>query len=111
MLYHPHLFAQLGGYSSVAQSKHIFSVCLNKLVSQALAHSAGTNSPSMPLPWQTMAETLGIHSTSLILNEALLAVGGSYSSAIHLSSTNLAVGDGSSLVNCLMNNHAQTVPA
>ena len=73
-----------GGYTSRGASKQVFSVCLDELVSQAVAHSASTTSPSTPSLWQTLPETPKTHSTALILNGALLAVGGNNSSAIHV---------------------------
>ena len=78
----------LRGYSSqrdnIRASKHAFSVCLDELISQAVPQSAGATSPPTPSPWQTLPETPLTHSTVLILNGALLAVGGESSSAIHL---------------------------
>ena len=76
----------LGGYTVTSRraSKQVFSVCLDELVSQAVAHSTGTTSLSMLSPWQTLPETLLTHSSALILNGALLAVGGWNSPAIHL---------------------------
>ena len=67
-----------GGLSSQGASKQVFSVCLDELVSQAVAHSArcSTTSPSMPSLWQTLHEPLPTRSTVLIHNGALLAVGG-----------------------------------
>ena len=53
-------------------------------MSQAVAHSASTTSPSMPSPWQTLPEAPLQMSTALILNGALFAVGGNNSSAIHV---------------------------
>ena len=46
--------------------------------------SAVATSPSTPSPWQTLPDTPLEHSTVLVLNGALLAVGGLLSSAIHL---------------------------
>ena len=74
----------LGGLFSRGFSKQVFSVCLDELVSQAVTHSASTTSQFMPSPWQTLPETPLTYSTAIILNGALLAVGGKYSSAIHL---------------------------
>ena len=81
---HRNMWYLLGGFSSRRASKQVFSVCLDELVSQAIAHSAGTTSPSTLSPWQILPETPKTHSTALILNGALLAVGGWYSPAIHL---------------------------
>ena len=74
----------LGGLSSRGASEQVFSVCLDELVSQAVAHSASTTSLSMPSLWQTLPVTPLTYSTALILNGALLALGGLYSPAIHL---------------------------
>ena len=77
------------GYStqriwSVNNNIHILSVCLDKLISQAVSQSAGTTSPSTPSPWQTLTDPPQPSSTVLVLNGALLAVGGLDSPAIHL---------------------------
>ena len=72
------------GFSSLGANKHVFSVCLDELISQAVSQSAGVTSPSLPSPWQTLPDTPLEDSTVLVLNEALLAVGGQGSSAIHL---------------------------
>ena len=76
----------LGGYTVTSRGaiKQVFSVCLDELVSQAVAHSTGTTSLSMLSPWQSLPEILLTHSTALILNGALLAVGGWNSPVIHL---------------------------
>ena len=73
-----------GGFTSQGTNKQVFSVCLDKLISQAVARSASTTSPSMPSLWQTLPETPLKYSTALILNGALVAVGGNDSSAIHV---------------------------
>ena len=74
------------GYSSVTESnKHVLSVCLDVLISQAVSQSAGTTSPS---PWQTLPELPVTHSTALIIRGSLLTVGGRDSSAIHLYKPN-----------------------
>ena len=65
-------------------NKHVFSVCLDELIPQAVLQSAGATSPSTPSPWQTLPDTPLRGSTVLVLNGALLAVGGEKSSAIHL---------------------------
>ena len=70
-----------GGYSSQGQAnKHVFSVCLDELISQAVSQSASSTSS----PWQTLPEAPLADSTVLILNGALLTVGGWDSSSIHL---------------------------
>ena len=74
-----------GGLTSIAESnKHVFSVCLDVLISQAVSQSAGTTSPPTPSPWQTLTELPVTHSTALITRGSLLTFGGGYSSAIHL---------------------------
>ena len=65
-------------------NKHVFSVYLDELISQAVSQSAGATLPSTPSPWQTLPDTPLTNSTVLVLNGALLAVGGWRSSAIHL---------------------------
>ena len=67
-----------------SQNKHVLSVCLDVLISQAVSQSAGTTSPPTPSPWQTLTELPVAHSTTLIIRGSLLSVGGEYSSAIHL---------------------------
>ena len=69
-----------GGGSSREANKCVFSVCLDELISQAVSQSAGSTSS----PWQTLPEPPLTHSTVLILNGALLTVGGENSSSIHL---------------------------
>ena len=68
------------GFSRGA-NKHVFSVCLDELISQAVSQST---TPSRPSPWQTLPEQPLTHSTVLVLNGALLTVGGWDSSSIHL---------------------------
>ena len=70
-------------YLSNGANKHVFSVNLDELISQALSQSAGNTSPPQPSPWQTLTDTPLIHSTVLVLNGALLTVGGDRSSTIH----------------------------
>ena len=53
------------GFSSLGGNKHVFSVCLDELISQAVSQSAGATSPSTPSPWQTLPDTPLIHSTVL----------------------------------------------
>ena len=55
----------------------VFSVCLEELV-QAIFQ------PGATLPWQILTNTPVLNSTLLILNGALLTVGGDNSSVIHL---------------------------
>ena len=74
----------LGGLSSQGASKQVFSVCLDELVSQAVAHSTSTTSPFTSPLWQNLPETTLELSTALILNGALFAVGGWRSSDIYL---------------------------
>ena len=69
-----------GGWSSQGANEHVFSVCLDVLISQAVSESAG----STLLPWQTLPEAQLTDSTIFILNGALLTVGGWGSSSIHL---------------------------
>ena len=73
-----------GGFTSPTQANtQVFSACLDELISQAVSQSAGTTSPSTPSPWQTLTDTPLIFSTVSVLNGALLAVGGGFTSAIH----------------------------
>ena len=71
------------GFSFQGPNKHVFSVNLDELISQALSQSAGNTSLPQPSPWQTQTDTPLKHSTVLVLNGALLTVGGYESSAIH----------------------------
>ena len=73
------------GLDSQGNNEHVFCVCLDELISQALSQSAGNTSPPQPSPWQTLTDTLPtqVYSTLLVLNGALLTVGGIESSAIH----------------------------
>ena len=68
-----------GGYFQ-RSNDYVFSVCLDELISLAVSQSAGSTSS----PWQTLPEAPQAHSTVLILNGALLTVGGRGSSSIHL---------------------------
>ena len=68
------------GFSSRGANKHVLSVCLDELISQAVSQST---TPSRPSPWQTLPEAPLKHSTVLVLNGALLTVGGADSSSIH----------------------------
>ena len=65
-------------------NKHIFSVCLDALISQAVSQSAGSTSQATPSLWQILPEVPLIHSNVLIIRGSLLTVGGRESSAIHL---------------------------
>ena len=74
-----------GGFTSIVESnKHVFSVCLDVLISQAVSQSAGATSPPTPSPWQTLPELPVQDSTALIIRGSLLTVGGRGRSAIHL---------------------------
>ena len=86
------------GFSSpIKANKHVSSICLDELISQAVSQSAVATSPSTPSPWQTLPDTPLEHSTVLVLNRTLLAVGGLRSSAIHvyrpMNSSWVKVGD------------------
>ena len=69
------------GFSSQGANKHVLSVCLDELISQAVSQ---LTTPSRPSPWQILPEAPLTHSTVLVLNGALLTVGGVDSSSIHL---------------------------
>ena len=69
-------------FSFQGLNKHMFSVCLDELISQAVSQSSTATSPSTPSPWQTLTDPLPTNSTVLILSGALLTVGGIDSSAI-----------------------------
>ena len=73
-----------GGYSNAYPHTHVFAVCLDALISQAVPQSAGTTSPRTPSPWQTLPELPVDISTGLIIRGSLITVGGECSSAIHL---------------------------
>ena len=64
--------------------KHVLSVCVDVLISQAVSQSTGTTSPPTPSLWQTLPELPVTHSTAVIIRGSLLTVGGRNSSAIHL---------------------------
>ena len=73
------------GVSFQGSNKHVFCVCLDQLISNAVSQPAGAVSPSTGSPWQILTEMPLKGSTALmILNGALLTVGGLDSSAIHL---------------------------
>ena len=59
--------------------KHVFSVSLDKLISNAVSPSTGAT----PSPWSTLEDLPVKLSTALALQGSLLAVGGRGSSAIH----------------------------
>ena len=69
------------GFSSQGGNNHVFSVCLDELISQAVSQ---LTTPSRPSPWQILQDAPLEHSTVLVLNGALLTVGGADSSSIHL---------------------------
>ena len=72
-----------GGYT-YESGQHVFIVCLDVLISQAVSQSAGTTSPRTPSPWQTLTKLPFPRSTALIIRGSLLTVGGWGSSAIYL---------------------------
>ena len=73
-----------GRFSSQGVDKQVFSMSLDELISQAILHTTGgATSCSTPSPWQTLTDSPLAHSNALVVNGALLAVGGSRSSAIH----------------------------
>ena len=68
-------------------NKQVFSVCLDELISQATAviqPGTGATPHSSPSPWQILTDTPVINSALCILHGALVIVGGSHSSAIHV---------------------------
>ena len=71
----------LGGRirGSVTRNEHVFSVSLDKLISNAVSPSTGAT----PSPWSTLEDLPVKLSTALALQGSLLAVGGRGSSAIH----------------------------
>ena len=60
-------------------NEHVFSVSLDKLISNAVSPSTGAT----PSPWSTLEDLPVTHSTALALQGSLLAVGGWRSSAIY----------------------------
>ena len=61
----------MSGYTFRQENKRVFSVCLDKLISQAVSSSTCViSSPSTPSPWQTLTDTPSTNSTVLILNGA-----------------------------------------
>ena len=72
------------GVSGLWINQQVFSVCLDELISQAIsAQPAGAISPSTSSPWHILTDIPLKHSTILILNGGLLAIGGKRSSAIY----------------------------
>ena len=69
----------LGGWIGAGINKQVFSVSLDKLISNALSSSTGAT----PSPWSTLENLPVTLSTALALQGSLLAVGGWESSAIH----------------------------
>ena len=71
----------LGGWirDDGTPNEHVFSVSLDKLISNALSSSTGAT----PSPWSTLEDLPVKLSTALALQGSLLAVGGLGSSAIH----------------------------
>ena len=73
--------------ATLRETKKVFSVCLDDLVSQALFQPA-TSAPPTPSPWQPLPDTPLERSTALAFSGALLAIGGGEyypgSSAIHM---------------------------
>ena len=71
----------LGGWIryGMRPNEQVFSVSLDKLVSNALSSSTGAT----PSPWNTLEDLPVTLSTALALQGSLLAVGGLDSSAIH----------------------------
>ena len=63
-------------------NKHVFGICLDDLISHAVLPSISIS--LVPLLWHTLTDSPLTGSTILIVNGALLAVGGEKSSAIHL---------------------------
>ena len=72
------------GYDSPSvASKHVFSVCLDELISQVISKSADPMSSSTPSPWQIFPDTPNIHSTVITFRGYLLAIGGWIGSDVH----------------------------
>ena len=78
----------LGGYTTRhEESKKVWSVCLDDLISQAVSQPAShgirirtcTSAPPTPSPWQALQDTPLIFSTAIILDGTLFAVGGEQS--------------------------------
>ena len=79
-----------GGFSSDIQpNQHVFSICLDELISQAVSMSeASATIPSLPSLWLILTDTPNIYSTIVILEGGLMAMGGFSTSAIHLYQPN-----------------------
>ena len=84
MVVNGNMWYLLGGCYFQRVNKPVFCVCLDQLIPDAVSQPAGAVSPSTGSPWQTLTEMPLKGSTALILNGALLTVGGFGSSAIHL---------------------------
>ena len=71
-------------------NKRVFCVCLDDLISRAVLQSddvlasQSTSIQSQPPPWLALADSPLTHSTVLVLNGALLTIGGYESSTVHL---------------------------
>ena len=78
----------LGGFTDKSESKKVFRVNLDDLISQAVSQPASASALPIPVPspWQSLPDTPMDQSTALAFDGALLAVGGykSGSSAIHM---------------------------
>lgn len=69
----------MGGYSTIGNaSNKVFSVHMDELISQAVAQPAGASAPPTlsPYAWVKLPNTPLCCSTALVINEALLAIGG-----------------------------------
>ena len=75
----------LGGADYNCYFEKVFRVCLDELISQAVPNPIfDASAPLVPSPWQILPDTPFNCSTALALNGCLFAVGGGWSSAIHL---------------------------
>ena len=66
----------VGGYTAGGASKKVYSVNIDRLISEAISQSASASAPPTPSPWQTLPDTPLTWSTALAVNGALLAIGG-----------------------------------
>ena len=66
----------MGGFSKGEESKRVFCVCLDDLISQAASHRTSASAPSTPSPWQSLPDTPLAFSTALAFKGAILAIGG-----------------------------------